>query len=265
MEEKQFAELKLTGSLPSPAGVGLSILQLMQSEDFTIEDLSRTLQTDPTLTGRILKLANSSAMAGACAVTTVQDACIRIGAGNVRSLALGFTLVAGHRSGKCSHFDHDRYWSQSLALAVTAQALAASTGSVPDGDAFTCALLAHIGRLALASVHPERYGAVLEAHGNATMDRLAEAEQEVFGLDHRELAGAMLEDWKLPAAFTWTVSVFDRDEWPVGERDDASRALANVVRAAWQLAPTLTCADANDTEACQRAFRSVEAALATLG
>ncbi|MCK6447695.1 MAG: diguanylate cyclase [Planctomycetes bacterium] len=265
MQENQFAELKLTGSLPSPAGVGLSILQLTQSEDFTIDDLSRTLQADPTLTGRILKLANSSAMAGARTVTTVQEACMRLGAGSVRSLALGFTLVAGHRSGKCRNFDHDRYWGQSLALAVAAQSLAARNGGVPAGEAFTCALLAHIGRLALASVHPERYATVLETHGNATMDRLAEAEHDEFGLDHRELAGAMLEDWKLPATFTWTVSVFDRSEWTEAERDDTSRALANIVRAAWQLVPALTCADANDADACKHAFRSAEAARKTLG
>jgi two-component system, cell cycle response regulator len=265
MHEKQFEELKLTGSLPSPTGVGLAILQLTQSDDFTIDALSRTLQADPTLTGRILKLANSAAHSGARTVTTVQDACVRLGARNVRNLALGFTMVAGHRSGRCKGFDLDRYWSESLALAVAAQSLATRGATVLPGEAFTCALLVHIGRLAFASIHPDRYAVVLEKHGGGSMDELAMFENEEFGSDHRELAQAMFVDWHLPEAFGWTALVFDRSEPPEGAVSDGAHALAAVVGNAWFLVPALTSVESTDSTSCKHAFVAAESARQRLG
>ncbi|MCE9595288.1 MAG: diguanylate cyclase [Planctomycetes bacterium] len=265
MQEKQFEELKLTGSLPSPTGVGLAILQLTQTEDFTIADLSRSLQADPTLTGRILKLANSAAHSGTRTVTTVQDACVRLGAQNVRNLALGFTLVSGHRSGRCKAFDHDLYWSQSLALAVAAQSLATRGGKIKPGEAFTCALLVHIGRLALAAIHPDRYAVVLEKHGAGSMDELALLEDEAFGSDHRELAEAMLADWRLPESFAWTALVFDRGQALEDRRDDGANDLAKLVRAAWNLVPALSSLETTEASACKRAFAAAESVRNELG
>ena len=67
MLERPFDELKLLGSLPSPTGIGLSILRLTQREDFSIGDIGRAVQSDPALTGRIIKLAtDSSLFSGFC-------------------------------------------------------------------------------------------------------------------------------------------------------------------------------------------------------
>ncbi len=260
MIDQAFEELKLTGSLPSPTGVGLLILQITQRDDFTIGDLSRALQSDPTLTGRILKLANSSTNGGARGVTNVQDACVRLGARTVRNLSLSFTLVAGHRSGTCTAFDYEKHWSRSLALAVAAQTLAARFGDVVPGEAFTCGLLAHIGRLALASIHPTTYSKLIERANGGDMDRLAALERIELGLDHRELAAAMLADWRLPESFSWTATVFDRRDLDCDAPDEAARRMARALRTAHALAPTLAMSDATESPECKAAFEGVELA-----
>jgi HD-like signal output (HDOD) protein len=60
VHHEKFDELKLTGSLPSPAGVGLRILQLTQSDACDLEEVVRIIQIDPALSGRVIKLANSA-------------------------------------------------------------------------------------------------------------------------------------------------------------------------------------------------------------
>lgn len=264
MLEKQFEELKLTGTLPSPTGVGLSILQLTQGDDFTIADISRTLQADPTLTGRIIKLANSSTNGGVRAVTTVQDAAVRLGVRTIRNLALGFTLVSGHRTGVCKGFDYDGFWSQSLALAVAAQALAARTGGVVPGEAFTCGLLAHIGRLALASIHPERYAEVIAKARGRDMDGLAALEVEAFGIDHRELAVAMLEDWKLPESFSGAVSCFDCSRASEIAPTPAGERLAKVLRPAFAFSKAMTTEEHATGADFRRVLEGLERARAGL-
>jgi hypothetical protein len=56
----RFDELKATSQLPSPTGVALAILRLAESERTTVQEIAHVLQSDPALSGRILKLANSA-------------------------------------------------------------------------------------------------------------------------------------------------------------------------------------------------------------
>ncbi|MCC6407015.1 MAG: diguanylate cyclase [Planctomycetes bacterium] len=229
---KRLDELKMTGNLPSPTGVGLAILELTSREDYSLGDLARTLQTDPALTGRILRLANSSDKAGAQPAKTVHEAAMRLGVRTVRSVALGFSLVSGNRAGACAAFDYDDYWSRSLATAVAAQVLAEQLRTVVPPEAFTCGLLADIGRLALASIHPVAYAKVMTDVRGRSTDELAAAETRDFGLDHRELAGAMLADWKLPISFSFSVANFERREPEAAWPDDAAKHMTGILKAA---------------------------------
>ena len=250
MLQKQFDELKLTGCLPSPSGVGLAVLQQTQGEDYTLADLSHTLAADPTLTGRILRLANSSANSGVEGARTAHQAAVRLGVRTVRNVALGFTLVSGHRSGSCRNFDYDHYWSHSLAIAVAAQVLAARVKRMVPSEAFTFGLLAGIGRLALASIHPEAYAGILEQVRDGDSLRLAKIEREAFGLDHGELGAAMFEDWHLPADYVQ--GVLACAESP-GERelDASAERLVAVYHGARALADALMTTDVDSIPLCR--------------
>ncbi len=198
MLPKQFDELKLTGSLPSPTGVGMAILRITSGDDFSIRDVAQALSSDPGLTGRILRLANSAKSTGEEPARTVEQATMRLGVRVVRNVALGFNLVSSNRAGPCQGFDYDAYWSHSLACAVSAQALAPSFPGIDPAEAFTCALLAGVGRLALASIHPEAFTEILEKAEGKTREDLMALEQQAFELDHCELSVAMLRDWMMP-------------------------------------------------------------------
>ena len=100
-----FLELARTGKLPSPSGVGARILSLTQDESATVDDIAQVLARDPALTGRILRVANSAAQAGALPLTTTKEAAMRLGLRSVSSIAVGFTLVSSNRDGACDGFD----------------------------------------------------------------------------------------------------------------------------------------------------------------
>jgi len=208
MINEEFEELKHTGQLPTPSGVGMKLLMLTQQEDYSIDDVVGTLQADPALTGRIIKLATSVQLTGATRIGNAREAAIRLGMRTVSNVALGFTLVSGNRSGRCEHFDYDRYWSWSLASAVAAQTISRELGILSPPEGFTCALLSRVGRLALASVHPAEYAEVIRRLESDTRLDLAEVETENFRTNHREVAAAMLEDWGLPEHYCEAVLHF---------------------------------------------------------
>lgn len=109
----QLDQLNLAGQLPSPKGVALAIMNLCGRDETTIDDIARLVSTDPALSGRLLRLANSASSASR-PVAAVNEALLRLGMKAVGRLALGFSLVDQYHAGPCTAFDYARFWSHSL-------------------------------------------------------------------------------------------------------------------------------------------------------
>lgn len=199
---KVFYELKFSGKLPSPAGVGMKILQLTQQEDCGVDEITKVVRSDPSLTGRILKVANTftGTRTGNSAPTAppLEEAVLRIGFASLRDLVLGFSLISNNPKATCRAFDYGAFWHVSLGRAVAAQYLTELGGRGAASESYVCGLLCGMGRLGLAAAHPERYSVLLESDGAADPETLVAAETREFGINHRELTDALLADWGFP-------------------------------------------------------------------
>ena len=227
----RFEELKSSGALPSPTGVGMKILEITRTDDYSVDEMADAIMSDPSLTGRILQLANNASVAGSESVTTVTGAIMRLGSSTVRTLALAFSLISDREAGACRPFDYERYWSLSLARGVGAQVLADHTGVAKPEEAYICGLLCEVGMLALASVHSARYGEILNATAGASFDELREAEFEAFDIDHATVVECMLADWGLPSTFGEAIGGFSRHR-RIGESPALVEGLADLLRLA---------------------------------
>ncbi|MDW8365520.1 MAG: diguanylate cyclase [Abditibacteriales bacterium] len=232
----RFDELKATGQLPSPTGVALTILRLTQDDKATVAEITRVLQSDPALAGRILKYANSAAMSAVQPIVSVSQAVMRLGLRTVRRLALGFSIISNCRRNLCPQFDYQRFWSCSLATAIAAQALAHHTKTTPPDEAFTCGLLCQIGRLAFASVYPREYSDVLALAAD-NEEHLLALEQQTFATDHNDMTVAMLADWGLPETCVNAVRYFGRGQnCTRSSNSSPEAALADLLHVASHLA-----------------------------
>ena len=144
INQNRFKELKATGQLPSPKGVALALLNLMQQDDVTIQDIAHVVQTDPALSGRLIKFSNSLHFNTRRPIVSVSEAVMVIGLPMVRQLVLGFSVLSDHRNGKCNAFNYQEFWSSSLATAIANQALSAQAKTSSE-ETFTCGLLSGIG------------------------------------------------------------------------------------------------------------------------
>ncbi|MDA1264124.1 MAG: diguanylate cyclase [Planctomycetota bacterium] len=245
MISRKFDELRLTGGLPSPSAIGLRILAITEGEDYDQRELESTIMADPALAGRILKLANAAIHDRGAPLTSVPQAAMRLGARSVRTVALGFTLISDNRAGSSQSFDYDAFWSHALATAAAAANLAHAVTGVESAEAFTCGLLADVGRLALASVHPERYSALVEGAPGASGLDLAHLETQAFDIDHYEVGAALLEDWGLPELFQNAILLYEREDAPVEE--GAVDDLVRVLRCSKRVADVLQQREAEPT------------------
>ena len=207
---KVFYELKFSGRLPSPAGVGMQILQLTQAEESGLDEIVKVVRSDPSLTGRILKVANAVTLTGAPPVTTLEEAVMRLGFELLRDLVLGFSLVSNNPRAACRAFDYAAFWHSSLGRAVAAQYLTELQGRGSSSESYVCGLLGGIGRLALAAAHPERYSRLLQGDGVDSPDALAAVESSAFGINNWELTEALLQDWGFPARLARAASTYQQ-------------------------------------------------------
>jgi len=81
------------------------------------------------LPARIIKVANALAAYQKSPITSVQDMVTLLGLNTVRQLSLGLSLIENNRSGACSKFDYQEFWTRSLLTTITAQNLILNSGS----------------------------------------------------------------------------------------------------------------------------------------
>ena len=103
-------------------------------------------------------------------------------------------------------------------------------------EVFMCGLLAGIGRLGLASIRPAAYSDLLAQYQAAGKEALLAAENMVFGMNHLELAAAMMEDWKIPRLFCQAVAMHERQPAPDSALSARQLQMAGVLRIAAAIA-----------------------------
>ncbi len=231
----QVEQLKLSGQLPSPRGVALAILELFRRENATLGEIARVVQTDPALSGRLIKLTNTASHI-VRPVVSVKEAVVRQGIATVHHLALGFSLVDQYREGACKAFDYNGYWSHSLLMALSMQALGARVHVAAADELFVCGLLAQVGKLALATAYPDEYNTVLLAqHADPAQDLTAH-ERARLETDHIEMGIAMLADWGMPKVFTGPLSHYEAPDHPSYPHDSRANSLILMLRLSHRLA-----------------------------
>lgn len=195
----KIEQLRISGKLPSPKGVALTIMEISLREDTSLREITKVVQTDPALSSRLLRIANSSTQTGR-PLASIEDAVIRLGMASVRQIALGFSLIDQYREGGCQNFDYQGFWSHSLFMALASQELAKVVQVAPPEDLFACGLLAQVGKLALATAYPADYSSILE--NQVSEGTLLALEHERLGMDHGEITTAILADCGIPKALT---------------------------------------------------------------
>lgn len=232
------------GRLPSPSGVALRVMRLCQDENTTLAELGRLAASDPALAARLVRAANAPACARRRPAVAVQDALMVLGMPQIRSLALGFSLIDGNRKGACEGFDYPGFWSRSLAVALAAQNLAAHGRLIAPEELFTCGLLADVGRLALASLFPEGYAELLREPDAPGLAPLAARERARFGADRNDLTRALLCDWGIPPALVGAIGARHAPEAASPDAGDRPGRIARLLAVADRLADACLASDA---------------------
>ncbi len=193
--------------LPSPPGVAVKLLELCVIPNVEIDEMVEVISADPALAARLIDYCNSPLFAMARETTNIRQAVILMGMKAVKILALSFSLVQT-KSKDDGVFDYDLFWSQSLATAASARAIAEKKGRSGE-DEFLLGLMLGAGQIGLAHTFPRRYSEMVEESNNDGQ-ALTHLEIQEWGQDRFSITTELLTHWNFPSALVDPVAQFSQ-------------------------------------------------------
>ncbi len=198
------ALLQQPNALPTAPKVVDELISSFLYPNVTVDEIARKLSTDPVLSAKLLRLANSAYYHVSRNIGTVADAVRMLGFVSVRTLVISAGLVSGFKT--VPGLDLKRFWRFSLNTAVAAKWLAREAGDNPE-LAFTIGMMHGLGELVIHTGLPEEAQDLDKVAGIYEPGRAA-AEIAAFGYDAGAVGAELALRWKFPDIFAATIRAY---------------------------------------------------------
>ncbi len=186
-----FAESRELPHLPE---VVQALMTSFHDNDVKVDTISQNVARDPSLTAKVLRLANSAHFGLARTVATPQDAVMLLGFSTLRTMVLASGVSGAFRLPQA--FDQKKFWRDSFAVAALSGWVSTYVGNSDRDIAFTCGMLHGIGSLLMRVVMPLECGKIddIEALGGKRYS----LESGQWGYNSADVGAELAKRWKFP-------------------------------------------------------------------
>jgi HD-like signal output (HDOD) protein len=190
--------IKRINDLPPMPKVLFKARQVLADPNSSFKDISRIIETDQAIAAKILKVANSAYYGLSGMVSSLHQASVVLG---YQTLEQVITMVSSAsllgKQLRGYGLQAGMLWRHSLATAIGSRLIAKTRAPSLENDAFSVGLIHDAGKLALdAYVLTKRKE--IECFLRDQSPYFLEAERQVLGFDHTEIAHDLSQKWKLP-------------------------------------------------------------------
>lgn len=195
LREKIIEKIKEVPSFPASSA---HILNKINNAETHILDIAREIETDPTLTANILKLANSAYFAGPKTISTIREAIVLLGINRIQQLIIasaifptaikplrGYDLPAGEL---IKHL---------VGTAIASELLGKELKKEIPPYTFTVGLLHDIGKIVLGTFVEVDVEPIIKKAYDEKLS-FEKAEKEILGIDHSEVGALLMQEWHFP-------------------------------------------------------------------
>jgi putative nucleotidyltransferase with HDIG domain len=197
MAEKDFKKLiEEARGLPALGSVVTKVMTAVV-EETSARDIAEMIERDSSVTGRILKVINSSFYGLSGHISTVSQAVPLLGIQVVKNIVLTFSVLDIFPQGKKDGFDFQKLWEHCFATSAAARLLARQVHYDDPEEALVAGLLHDIGMLVFTKYDLEEYKQIFAEH-DKTGRPLTDIETETIGITHAEVGALLAEKWQLP-------------------------------------------------------------------
>jgi HD-like signal output (HDOD) protein len=222
-------EIKIARSenLPVLPQIVSQVLKLADDPDASPKEMERIIQSDPAVTAKILRVANSSYY-GVNQIPSIGRAISMLGMNTIRSLVIGVAyqqIISGRAI--ASHFNKLEFWRHSLGVATAARILSKMKMPMKSEEMYVAGMMHDVGLLVMDRFHPLELDKAIQFAVSEEMP-LHQSEQLNFGFDHCQIGAMLAESWGLSTIVLHAVRYHHEPEMDDVHRDTTMIiALAN--------------------------------------
>lgn len=196
--------------VPMLPEVASKVVRLTQDPDSDAVDLAKLIQSDQTLAGHVMRVANSAAYSPNATMVSLQQAITRLGMRIISEIALAASINSSlfNTPGYESYVQY--ILNSSLAAGLWAKETARACRKNVEA-AFLAGLLNDIGR-------PVVVQTAIAAAADSRIDLTKDLLQQIEAATKRQIGLAVLEQWEMPESVKNVVNFFDHyDEQHQGQ------------------------------------------------
>lgn len=190
--------------LPSLAKNIHVLMQSLADDSLNYQQLAEVLKHYPDITARLIFLANSSWSAPISPITSIEQACSRLGTSIIKSVSIAITIASSFDTRRCPLFSTVRFWTTSMLVAEGAKLLASKlpaslSGSELEQTAQTAGVLHNLGVLWLADNLPVETDTALQKIADEFPSlSFSDSLRQCTGTDYCEIGGQLAKHLKFP-------------------------------------------------------------------
>jgi HD-like signal output (HDOD) protein len=195
--------------LPSLPEVAVRIQQVFKDDQADADKVAEILMTDPAITGKLIKIANSPVYQGVTATDTLQAAIVRLGMDTTYKQVMAYAVNELFRS----HSDDVSkrmadLWTHSRKVAAISRVLAKSTGLFNPEQAMLAGLVHDLGVIVIVEY--------LQQHDEQITDP-EKIEQTINSL-RPQITGMLMQKWNFSEEIVRVAE--ECEEWFRNESDE---------------------------------------------
>lgn len=193
MNAHEYA-LQANGSFALPDAC-FKVKALMEDENSAISDFADVISVDPSMTSRLLQIANSAIYHFPGEISTISRAITIIGTQAIYNMMLVDVAASAFKHFENQAIDLKRFWRMSIYCGLVTKNLAIKAGIKDIERLFVAGLLQNFGELLVAKISPE----VAQRCEQYSRKNLPWALQELaLGFTYTDISAELLKIWQLP-------------------------------------------------------------------
>lgn len=171
------------------------IRSMLDDGQSDLDDISRLLALDPSLSSKLLKLANSPLFRFESQIDSLAKAINIIGGEALYNLVMAETASSAFEHFSSDVIDLKRFWLQSIYAALVAKHLAKMVRIRGSERFFLLGLLHNLGELLVAVQAPDLAIACCKYDEKVSPWKL---QRQILGFDYANCSAKLMEFWHLP-------------------------------------------------------------------
>ena len=180
--------------LPTIPVVATKVMQLIESECATAEELAKIVASDPAVAARVLKISNSSFYGCQRQIQTLSHAIVVLGFATLKSLVVAASVKQVYQP---YGLTEQMLWEHSFGAGLASRIIAKETRLVSEEEAFLGGLFHDIGKIIMNTMNKQQFQDVMQRCYNNRIT-FEEAERQVYSYTHSEVGGLVIKKWNFP-------------------------------------------------------------------